>query len=118
MDILYYADSRGRQPAFEWIQHIQKHEKETYNKFYQIQVMLSEIGESIQAGLIKIPGIKKLKGTDIWQIRVNDHRVLFFYFANEAIVLTNQFTKKKNETPKNEIDRAENRKKTWEEEQK
>jgi phage-related protein len=115
MDILYYADGRGIQEVYDWEQHIKKHEPATYNRFYYLKVLLEENGELIQAGKIKPPtGVKRLKGTDdIWQIRINDNRVLFFYFANKAIVLTNQFKKKQNDTPQNEIDRAENRKEQW-----
>ncbi|HDR8261189.1 TPA: type II toxin-antitoxin system RelE/ParE family toxin [Bacillus cereus] len=113
MDIHYYADSRGCQPVYEWIQHIEKHDKATWRKFYQLQIMLKENGKLIHGGQIKRKDIKKLKGTDIWQLRVNDNRVLFFYFSSNAIIFTNQFEKKQNNTPQNEIDRAENRKEEW-----
>lgn len=113
MEILYYADSRGCQPVYDWIQHIKKHEPTTFRKVYQLLIMLSENGRLIHSGEIKRKDIKKLKGTDIWQIRVNDNRVLFFYYSSDSIVLTNQFKKKQNATPQNEIDRAENRKEEW-----
>lgn len=113
MKIHYYTDSRGHQPVYEWIQYIEKHEQATWRKFYQLQVMLEANGKDIHAGKIKRKGIKKLKGTDIWQLRVNDSRVLFFYFSGDAIILTNQFQKKQDETPQNEIIRAEKRKEEW-----
>ncbi len=113
MDIHYYADGRGCQPVYDWIKYIEKHDKATWRKFYQLQVMLKENGKEIHAGKIKRKDIKKLKGTDIWQLRINENRVLFFYFSGEAIVFTNQFQKKQNDTPQNEIDRAENRKLEW-----
>ena len=110
LEIIYYTDSRGRQPVYEWIQHTKKHEPATFRKMYQLQVMLHENGKLIQSGEIKRKDIKKLKGTEMWQLRVNDHRILFFYYQENAIVFTNTFTKKQNETPQNEIDRAETRK--------
>jgi len=113
MDILYYSDSRGCQPVYDWIQHIKKHDPPLYRKVYQTQVMLQENGKLIQSGLMKKSNIKKLKGTDIWQIRINDDRILFFYFASDSIVMTNQFRKKQNDTPTNEIARAEGRKKEF-----
>jgi phage-related protein len=113
MDILYYSNSRGCQPVYDWIQHIKKHEPALYNKVYQTQVMLRRNGSLIQSGEVKKKNIKKLKGTDIWQIRINDDRILFFYFAGDSIVMTNQFRKKQNSTPQTEIDRAENRKKEF-----
>ena len=113
MQIHYYADGRGSQEVYEWIQYIEKHEKATYRKFYILQNMLRENGKDILSGKIKRTDIKKLKGTDVWQMRVNQNRVLFFYFSGNAIVFTNQFKKKQDETPRNEIDRAENRKNDW-----
>ena len=114
MDILYYSDRRGCQPVSDWIQHIKKHEPALYRKVFGKLVMLKKIGKSIQSGQMSHPEIKQLKGTeDIWQLRVNDDRILFFYFASDSIVMTNQFRKKQNSTPQNEIDRAENRKEEW-----
>lgn len=110
MDILYYSDSRGCQPVYDWMKYIEKHEPALYRKVYQTMAMLRENGRLIQSCEIKKPNIKKLKGTDIWQIRINDDRILFFYFASDSIVMTNQFRKKQNSTPQNEITRAENRK--------
>jgi len=113
IEILFYADSRGRQPVYDWIQHIEKHDPATHRKVYQLLKMLSENGRYIRSGQSKRKDIKKLKGTDIWQIRVNDNRILFFYFTADAIVLTNKFKKKQNSTPQNEIDRAEKCKEEW-----
>ncbi|WP_180228442.1 type II toxin-antitoxin system RelE/ParE family toxin [Priestia megaterium] len=111
LEILYYADSRGCQPVLDWIREMKKYEPVVYRKFYQLQIMLRENGKLIQQGKIKRDDIKKLKGTnDIWQLRIRDDRVLFFYYAGDAIVFTNQFRKKQNSTPHSEIERAENRK--------
>nr|WP_176705036.1 type II toxin-antitoxin system RelE/ParE family toxin [Bacillus sp. JAMB750] len=113
MDIHFYADDRGRQAVYEWAEKIKKKDKTTYNRFYYLLTVLSENGEKIHSGELSNDSIKKLKGTDIWQIRVNDNRILFFYFSANTIVLTNQFPKKQNNTPKNEITKAEDRMKNW-----
>lgn len=113
MDIHFYADSRGRQPVYDWIQEMKRKEPETFRKTYYLLDTLRINGKSIQTGVIKKKDIKKLKGTDIWQLRINDHRVLFFYYVGDSVVLTNQFQKKQNETPVNEITRAERCKKDW-----
>lgn len=111
LEILYYADSRGCQPVLDWVKEMKKYEPAVWRKFYQLQIMLMENGKLIQQGKVKRDDIKKLKGTDdIWQLRVRDDRVLFFYYAGESIVFTNQFRKKQNSTPQSEIERAENRK--------
>lgn len=115
LEILYYADSRGCQPVWDWVKEMQKYEPAVFNKFYQLQLMLMENGKLIREGRVKRDDIKKLKGTDdIWQLRVKDDRVLFFYYAGDAIVFTNQFRKKQNSTPQAEIDRAQTRKEEYE----
>ncbi|PEJ58359.1 hypothetical protein CN692_08785 [Bacillus sp. AFS002410] len=113
MEIHYYSDSRGRQEVLEWFDHVKKHDKVAYRKFYQMQVYLKENGHLINSGEISRKDIKKLKGTDVWQLRINENRVLFFYFENNAIIFTNQFQKKQDDTPRNEIERAERRKDDW-----
>lgn len=113
IDILFYADSRGRQPVLDWIEKIKTSDPVTHRKTIQLLSMLEDNGEYIFEGKSQRKDIKKLKGTEIWQLRVNANRVLFFYFAGNAIVLTNQFKKKQNSTPKTEIERAETRMNEW-----
>lgn len=111
VNILYYADSRGRQPVLDWVKEMETYEPEVAYRFYVLQLLLKEEGQSILKGRIKTKDIKKLKGTDgIWQLRVKEDRLLFFFYSNNFIVFTNQFRKKKNNTPREEIQRAEKRK--------
>lgn len=79
MEIYYYKDSSGRQPVYEWFKEIQKNDQATWRKFYQLQIMLKENGKKIHSGAIKRKDIKKLKGMNIWQLRIYDNRILFFY---------------------------------------
>lgn len=114
MEILFYADGRGRQPVYEWIKEMSKTEPETHRTAIHFIEYLKVNGKQIQAGAVKNHRIKKLKNTDdIWQLRINENRVLFFYFAGDSIVLTTQFKKKKDKTPPSEIKRAEERKTNW-----
>ena len=114
MDIHFYADSRGRQPVYDWLKTIQQREPETFRKTIQLLSYLEENGHRIAKKEIKRDDIKQLKGTDgIWQLRINQNRLLYFYYAGNTIVLTSQFKKKQKKTPRNEIKRAERRKKKW-----
>lgn len=113
MNIRFYDDSRGHQPVSDWIREIKETDGETFRKFYYLLSMLEANGKLIHSGVLKRKDIKKLKGTDIWQLRVNANRVLFFYYEEDTIVLTNQFPKKKDDTPVSEIKRAERYKKDW-----
>lgn len=117
IDIRFYADGRGRQPVLEWYEEIETNDPVTYRKTYYLFNVLRENGNLILTGKSKRKDIKKLKGTDIWQLRINDNRVLFFYFSGHSIVLTNQFEKKQDSTPKTEIARAEARMQEWLEKQ-
>jgi len=114
MDILFYADGRGRQPVNDWLQSMKTREPATFRKVYQLLVMLEERGHDILSSGTSRNDIKKLKGTDgIWQMRVGENRVLYFYYSSNAIILTNQFKKKSDKTDTSEIIRAEKRKADW-----
>lgn len=114
MEILFYADGRGHQPVYEWLESIKTREPATFRKVTQILIMLEENGEYIRSGKSNRKDIKRLKGTDdIWQIRIGSNRILYFYYSSDALILTNQFKKKSNQTPKSEITRAETRKTEW-----
>src|SRR5690625_445691 len=111
LDILFYADGRGSQAVYEGMQELEKREPVTYRKVYYALILVSESGEDIRSGKIKRDNRKRLKGTNnIWQLRISKNRVLFFFYGNQSIVLTNQFKKKTDKTPANEISRAETRK--------
>lgn len=113
MDILFYPTNRGRQPVYEWLQKLQ-HKQPAHHMKVHIQLLaLLENGPLIRSRQVRQEGVKKLKKTDIWQLRVDDDRILFFFDEKGNIVLTNQFKKKSNSTPQNEIDRAENRQSEW-----
>ncbi|MBE3570029.1 MAG: type II toxin-antitoxin system RelE/ParE family toxin [Bacillales bacterium] len=114
MKLEFFTDGRGRQPVYDWIFEVEKHDKETYRKTVIMMNYLEENGQLIHAGVVSHKDIKKLTGTNgIWQLRINDHRMLFFYFEGDKIVFTNVFQKKKNKTPRVEIDRAEQRKEEY-----
>jgi phage-related protein len=113
MNIHFYADRRGHQPVYDWIQEMKRRKPETFRRTYYLLDMLKTNGKLIQTGKVASKDVKKLKGTDIWQLRIHDDRVLFFYYEGDTIVLTNQFEKKQNETPANEIQHAEKCKEDW-----
>ena len=114
MEILFYADSRGRQPVREWLLQAEKKEEQAYRKAFQMFSYLEVNGHLIRKGEIVRNDVKRLKGTDdIWQLRINENRILFFYYSADSIVMTHQFKKKKNKTQSKEIIVAENRKRDF-----
>lgn len=114
MDVLFYADSRGHQEVYDWIQLMKERERSTFRKTIHMITYLKENGKLIQSGAIKRDDIKKLKDTDgMWQLRINENRILFFYYAGDSIVLTKQFKKKSQKTPAREVKVADRRKNEW-----
>ena len=49
----------------------------------------------------------------IWELRPDDHRILFFGWQGNQLVLLSHFQKKQNKTPLREIDKAEKRMNDW-----
>lgn len=74
---------------------------------------ITRIFDLVEAGIIDVRGFKKLKGTDIWEFRVeyesNAYRLLAFWDkrTKSLIVATHGFIKKTQKTPQKEINRAE-----------
>jgi phage-related protein len=51
---------------------------------------------------------KHLEGSEqIFEFKVDDGRVLCFFFIGQRVILTHGFSKKSAKTPKGEIERAE-----------
>lgn len=99
----------GSQSVKKWMEKVKVSEPSVYKRFRYELDFLELFGEQLRKGLCKeTETIKRLKDTDdIWQLRVDDYRVFYFYFDNETIVMTNYFRKKTNKTPKKEIKKAE-----------
>ncbi len=73
-------------------------------------------------GFLKEPHSKKLKGYDLYELRVklasNIVRLFYFHDNNKIYVITSGFIKKTNKTDKKMILKAINLKKQYEEEKK
>lgn len=65
---------------------------------------------------LRLPYSKSL-GDGIFELRCqqsnNITRILYFFFVNQNIVITNGFTKKTQKTPRNEIELAKTRRKDY-----
>lgn len=60
---------------------------------------------------------KHLEGSDqIFEFKVDIHRILCFFFVGKRVILTHGFQKAGQKTPKGEIERAEMVKKEFDEE--
>ncbi|MBQ9473286.1 MAG: type II toxin-antitoxin system RelE/ParE family toxin [Bacteroidales bacterium] len=76
-------------------------------------IKILRVFDRVEAGLIDASLFKKIKGTDIWEFRVeyesNAYRLLAFYDkkTKSLIVATHGFVKKSQKTPQKEIEKAE-----------
>jgi phage-related protein len=107
--ILFYITSSGANPVQDFLDALADKQVE---KVLWVLRLIKEMD--------RVPSsyFKKLINTDdIWEVRVtisgNILRVLGFMDQNSFVILTNGFHKKSQETPRSEIDLAENRKKDY-----
>lgn len=101
MIVEMYEKENGEVPVKEFLDSLPS---KLANKTIENIVYLGERGY-----LLKMPKVEKLDA-DIWQLRTkqssNITRILYFFFDEEKIILTNGFVKKTMKTPKNEIQKA------------
>lgn len=101
MEIIFYELPDGSAPAADFIRSL---EPKMEAKMLRMIDLLEKYG-----GDLREPYSKTL-GDGIFELRAqmgnNITRVLYFFFIGNRAVLTNGFTKKSQQTPPGEIDRA------------
>lgn len=105
----FYENSHGEEPVKDFLMELQ-HKRDT-DKSARILVdkiltyirVLQEYGT--RAGM---PYMRHLDG-DIWELRPQPERVLFFSCDGNKFILLHHFRKKTQKTPKKEIDCAKRR---------
>jgi phage-related protein len=79
-------------------------------KFAALSARLGDIGK-----IYNEQKFKHLTGTkQIFEFKVDDSRILTFFFAGKRMILTHGFTKKNRKTPRKEIEMAEQIKEEFE----
>lgn len=99
--IIYYISPSGDNPVKSFLDNAKPSVKA---KAFRILFNIREYGL-----ITVIPHIKKLTGTKLWEIRVlgeDSVRILYVTKSGQTIVLLHAFFKKKQTTPKKEIDTA------------
>ena len=109
--VLFYTLRNGKAPVVEFIRSL--------DKTIQAKIMKTLNSLENENNVFREPLTKKLEDK-IYELRFFKNkscvRILYFFYRNKTIVLTNGFVKKGNKTPKNEIVRAMKRRKEWIEE--
>ena len=100
--IEFFQKSNGEAPAEVFINSL---DKKLRAKFYRMLQMLKENGPNLREPYSKHlqDGIFELRPT----VATNAVRVLYFFFIEQRIVITNGFIKKTQQTPPSEIKLAQ-----------
>lgn len=106
-EIEFYEDKNGYSEIGEWLMELDK--KANTNKEYRIR--LKKIAEYLEilrqyGTYIGEPAVKKLVGTEFWELRPTRDRVIFIHTLKNKFLLLNHFVKKTEKTPPREIEKA------------
>lgn len=106
-EIEFYEDKNGFSETKEWVMELDQ--KAKTNKEYRVRLKkLIEYLELLQqfGTYIGEPSVKKLIGTDFWELRPTRDRVIFVHVLKDRFLLLNHFVKKTEKTPTREIEKA------------
>ncbi len=106
--IEYFLTASGRTPVKEVIDGLSE---KTQAKVYNTFELLSEFGPKL-----RMPHVKKVIGTPLWELRIlGDQSLRFFYIAKieQRFLILHGFVKKDQKTPKKEIKTALERLKNY-----
>lgn len=99
--ILFYQEENGSEPARDFISGL---DAKMRAKVLRTLELLERNGSELRA-----PYSKHLKD-GIFELHcqtgTNSSRILYFFFYNSSVILTNGFIKKTNKVPKGELERA------------
>jgi len=106
--IYYYISPSGRNPAKNFIDSLAKNQKAKILRVFQY---IREYG-------IRVPiqHIKKVKQTPFWEIRTlgkDNIRIIYAVVYKKDLLVIHGFIKKKQKTPKKELETALNRYREW-----
>lgn len=100
-DVEFYEKTNGEQPAREFLLSL---DKKMRAKLFSMIALLEDNGYELREPYSKhlSEGIFELRA----KLASNITRVLYFFYADQKIILTNGFVKKTQKTPQREIERA------------
>ena len=100
-EIIFYEKENGRKPAEEFLL---SSDLKMRAKLVGLLDILQEYGNMLREPYSKNleDGLFEIRG----KVGSNTARILYFFYANRKIILTNDFTKKSQKTPQNELNVA------------
>ncbi len=110
-DVVYFRELDGSVPALEWLQDLARRDRRAAEKCLARIEILRELGHELRRPLADYlrDGIYELR------IRAgrSQHRVLYFFHGQHAVVLANGLTKEQ-KVPRADVERALVRKRLFE----
>lgn len=106
-EIEFYEDKNGYSETEDWVMNLDK--KAHNSKEHRIRLKkFVEYLENLQnyGTYIGEPVVKKLVGTEFWELRPTRDRVIFIHILKNKFLLLNHFVKKTEKTPSKEIEKA------------
>ena len=103
-NIIYWESKRGASPVYEFIEEL---EEKDLAKIYNSLELLEEYGPQIGTS-----HSKKLKGFDVWELRIlgsSNLRIFYASIPNKSFLLLHGIKKKGQKTPVKEIKTAQRR---------
>jgi len=105
-DVIFYSDSKGREPISEYINEIRQKSYTDKNARINFSKIIAYIDILCEKGTrVGEPVTKHLNG-DIWELRPLENRILFAYYKDNQFILLHHIAKKTNKTPPRELDQA------------
>jgi phage-related protein len=105
--VITYRDRNGDDEIAAYINELNS--KMTSNKDARINYkkIMEYIGQLQTYGVAAgEPTIKRIKETELWELRPINSRIFFVYWKDNIFVLLHHFIKKSQKTPPREIERA------------
>ena len=104
----FYETADGRSELWDFLEELRM--KAATNKDARIQYkQISLYIQLLQDNGTRLnENITKHLEDGIWELRLGNNRVFYFFFENDTFVLLHYFRKKSQKTPKREIEKAKN----------
>lgn len=112
-EVIFYEDDRGRSPVREFLADLDARAKKDKKAKQLLSKLVLYIEVLERSGTRSGLPYTKSIGNGIWELRPNDHRVFFFVWDGNKIVLLHSFRKETKKTPAQEIERAERELADW-----
>ncbi|MHB1347731.1 MAG: type II toxin-antitoxin system RelE/ParE family toxin [Candidatus Humimicrobiaceae bacterium] len=106
--IIFYSTNSDNIPVIEYIK---AQEAKRANEIYNALILLKEFG--IEKSLL---AARKLKGkfcNGLYELKIDTSRILYFLHTDRRFIMVHAFTKKKNKTPRIELEIAIRRMKDY-----